>query len=127
MLSGLRVLVVEDEAVIAEDIGDMIREAEGEVVGPFASVRDARAFLKNNVAVDAAVLDLSVNDGTITPVLESLCARAVPVVVYSGGALPEDVRHRHPDLIALSKPVHPARLIAELRRAKGQVAVATQM
>jgi DNA-binding response OmpR family regulator len=123
MLSGLRVLVVEDEAVIAEDIGHMIRDAEGEVVGPLERVGDARALLKDNVAVDAAVLDLSLKDGAITPVLESLRARGVPVVVYTGGDVPEDVRRRHPDLVWLSKPVHPARLIAEIRRGSGKLTV----
>ena len=124
MLSGLRVLVVEDEPVVAEDIGETIREAEGEVVGPFASVQDARMLLKGNTAVDAAVLDVNLKDGKITPVLESLRARGIPIVVYTGASLPEDVRRRHPDLISLSKPVRPARVIAELRRASiGKLAV----
>ncbi|GEO18637.1 hypothetical protein MAE02_63330 [Microvirga aerophila] len=53
---------------------------------------------------------------SVTPVLEALSARGVPTVVYTGSAIPEDVRKRHPDLITLSKPVLPARLIGELRR-----------
>jgi CheY-like chemotaxis protein len=121
MLSGLRVLVVEDEPVTAEDIRQIVIEAEGEVVGPLASVREARALLKDQIAVDAAVLDVSLNDGMITPVLEALRARAIPVVVYSGGGVPEDLRRRHPDLVVLTKPVRPARLIAELRRASGKL------
>jgi DNA-binding NtrC family response regulator len=121
MISGLRVLVVDDESVVAFDIGEMIREAEGEVVGPFASVREARAILKDNAAIDAAVLDVNLKDGKITPVLESLRARGIPTVVYTGGTVPEDVRRRHPDLISLTKPVRPARLIAELRRASGKL------
>ena len=123
MISGLRVLVVEDEAVVATDIGEMIREAEGEVVGPCGSVREARALLKDAAAVDAAVLDVNLKDGQITPVLESLSARGIPTVVYTGGMVPDDVRRRHPDLISLSKPVRPARLIAELRRATGKLVV----
>ena len=121
MITGLRVLLVEDEPVVAFDIGEMIREAEGEVVGPFASVREARAILKDNAAVDAAVLDVNLSDGKITPVLESLRARGIPTVVYTGGTIPDDVRRRHPDLISLTKPVRPARLIAELRRASGKL------
>jgi CheY-like chemotaxis protein len=121
MISGLRVLVVEDEPVVAYDIGEMIKEAEGEVVGPFASVQEARALLKDNAPVDAAVLDVNLKDGKITPVLEALHARGIPAVVYTGGAIPDDVRRRHPDLISLSKPVRPARLIAELRRASGRL------
>ncbi len=121
MISGFRVLVVEDEAVVASDIAEMIKDAEGAVIGPFSSVQEARAFLKEKVPVDAAVLDVNLKDGTITPVLESLRARGIPTVVYTGGTVPDDVRRRHPDLVSLSKPVRPARLIAELRRASGKL------
>ncbi len=43
-------------------------------------------------------------DGSVTPILEALSARGIPTVVNTSGVVPEDVRHRHPDLIALSKP-----------------------
>ena len=121
MLSGYRVLVVEDEAIVAEDISEAIREAEGVVLGPFPGTREARDLLKRDSRVDVAVLDVNVRDGAITPVLEALHARHIPTVIYTGGALPEDVRRRHPDLTVLSKPIRTARLIAELRRVKGKL------
>ena len=123
MLSGFRVLVVEDEALIAEDLSDTIRRAEGVVVGPASTVREARALLKGGVAIDVAVLDVNVSDGTVTPVLEALRARHVPILVYTGRVIPDDIRRRHPDLTVLSKPVRPARLIAELRRVSGKLVV----
>jgi hypothetical protein len=55
----------------------------------------------------------------VTPILGALSARGVPTVVYTGGIVPDDVRQRHPELIALSKPVLPARLIGELRKVIG--------
>jgi DNA-binding NtrC family response regulator len=116
MLAGSRVLVVEDEPLLAETISDLLMEAEGVPVGPAASIREARQLIKDSRSLDAALLDVNLGDGVVTPVLEALSARGVPTVVYSGGAVPEDVRQRHPDLIALSKPVLPARLIGELRR-----------
>src|SRR5918997_3327768 len=121
MLSRYRVLVVEDEAIVAGDISEAIREAEGVVLGPCAGTREARALLKGDTLVDVAVLDVNVSDGPITPVLEALHARNIPTLVYTGGALPEDVRRRHPDLTVLSKPVRPARLVAELRRVRGKL------
>ena len=121
MLSGYRVLVVEDEAIVAEDISEAIREAEGVVLGPCAGTREARDLLKRDSRVDVAVLDVNVRDGAITPVLEALHARHIPTVIYTGGALPEDVRRRHPDLTILTKPIRTARLIAELRRVKGKL------
>ena len=73
--------------------------------------------MKGGTAVDAALLDVNLTDGEVTPVLEALRARRMPVVIYTGGSLPKGVLHRHPDLIALSKPIMSARLIGELRRA----------
>ena len=119
MLAGYRVLVVEDEPLVAEDLKALLAEAEGEPVGPASSVREAQHLIKDGPAVDAALLDVNLRDGLVTPVLEALSARGVPTVVYTGGAVPEDVRQRHPDLVALAKPVLPARLIGELRKAIG--------
>ena len=119
MLAGSRVLVVEDEALIALGISAMLTEAEGVPVGPAASVREARQLIRDVAVLDAAVLDVNLADGSVTPILEALSARGIPAVVYTGGVVPEDIRHRHPDLVALSKPVLPARLIGELRKAIG--------
>ncbi len=119
MLAGCRVLVVEDEPRVVETISDLLTEAEGVPVGPAATVSEARRLIKDNPSLNAALLDVNLGDGLVTPVLEALNARGVPTVVYTGAAVPEDVRQRHPDLIALTKPVLPARLIGELRRVIG--------
>ena len=120
MLTSYRVLVVEDEPAVAEHISDMLTEAQGVVVGPAGSVSDAQRLVAD-CALDAALLDLNLSDGAVTPVLEALMARGVPALVYSGFEVPPGIRKRHPDLVALSKPVRPARLIAELRRVMGQL------
>ena len=118
MLNGLRVLVVEDHPAIAMDIGDLIDRAGGEVVGPVGSLHEARQTVKADHAIDAAVLDVNLSDGDVTPVLESLRARKVGVVVYTGSAgLPSGVGERHPDIVVLQKPVQPGRLIGEIQRA----------
>src|SRR4051794_18876476 len=85
MLAGCRVLVVEDEALVAADIGAMLLEAEGILVGPAASVSEVRQLIKEGVALNAALLDINLSDGPVTPVLEALSARGIPTVVYTGG------------------------------------------
>jgi DNA-binding NtrC family response regulator len=120
MLAGCRVLVVEDEPHVAETITDLLTEAEGVPVGPAATVSEARRLIKESPSLNAALLDVNLSDGPVTPVLEALNARGSPTVVYTGSAVPDDVRQRHPDLIALSKPVLPARLIGELRKVIGK-------
>jgi DNA-binding NtrC family response regulator len=116
MLAGYRVLVVEDEPLVAEGLRDLLAEAEGLPVGPASSVREAQHLVKDGSAVDAALLDVNLRDRPVTPVLEALSAWGVPTVVYAGGVVSENVRQRHPDLITLAKPVPPARLIGELRK-----------
>jgi CheY-like chemotaxis protein len=75
MLSSYRVLVVEDEPAVAEHITDVLTEAEGIVVGPASSRAEAQRFVSEGGAIDAALLDLNLPDGPVTPVLEALFAR----------------------------------------------------
>ncbi len=116
MLDGARVLVVEDDPLVAETLSDLVEASGGKVVGPMVSMWEVTRNMPTLWA-DVAILDLNVTDGEITPVLERLIARQVPVVVYTGADLPPEVRSRHPDLVSLRKPVQPARLVGELRRA----------
>ena len=117
MLSGLRVLVVEDETVFATQLTQAIRDAEGEVVGPLSSAGEARALLKSG-DIDLAVLTGGLAAGEATPLVEALYARNVPFVLCSGEDIGSRVADRHPDLRPLRKPVDAARVLAELRRAR---------
>ena len=125
MLNGLRVLVVEDDPTIATDISDLIERAEGQVIGPVGSLREARQTVKADQSIDAAVLDVNLSDGDVTPVLETLRARKVGVVVYTGsGGLPSGVGERHPDIVVLQKPVQPGRIVGEIQRARRSASAA---
>ena len=116
LLAGMRVLVVEDDHVVATDVTDAIERADGEVVGPVSSLKEAGRVAKTD-AFDVAVLDVNLVDGEITPILESLHARKIPMLVYTGSGLPEKVARRHPDVRVLEKPVLPARLLGEIVKA----------
>ncbi|WP_457093893.1 response regulator [Microvirga sp. P5_D2] len=74
MLAGYRVLVVEDEPLVAEGLSDLLAEAERGPVGRASSVREARHLIKDRSAIDAALLDMNLGDGPVTPVLEALSA-----------------------------------------------------
>jgi DNA-binding NtrC family response regulator len=116
VLNGIRVLVVEDEALIAHELAEAITTAEGDLVGPYATARTAAAAVREE-RIDVAILDVNLADGDVTPVLEALSARHVPIIVYTAGEVPAAVRQRHPDLRILPKPVQTARVLAEIRRA----------
>jgi DNA-binding response OmpR family regulator len=110
-----RVLVAEDEFVIALEIEDTLRRAGYEVVGPAATAGEA-ARLAAAGPLDAAVLDLGLRDGTAIPAADVLAARGVPFVFLSGygrESLPGHLRGR----TVLDKPCTAERLPAALEEA----------
>ena len=118
MLDGAKVLLVEDDPATALMVESIIAEAHGEVAASCRTLGEARGFIGTGAGVDCALLDVHLPEGHSTPLLEALRHRNIPTVIYTGGGgLPEHVRTRHPDCKVLAKPVLPARLIAELRRA----------
>jgi DNA-binding response OmpR family regulator len=76
-----RILVVEDEYFIAQEIADALAGAGYAVLGPCPTVRQAMAHVE---ACDAAVLDASLRGESSLPVAEALAARAVPFAVVTG-------------------------------------------
>jgi DNA-binding response OmpR family regulator len=90
MLSGERVLVAEDECLIAMDLADLFETAGASVVGPAATVEEALRLLASE-PVDRASLDFNLADGEATPVLDMLASKGVPMIVYSGRGLSIDL------------------------------------
>jgi CheY-like chemotaxis protein len=111
-----RILVVEDEILIALFISEVLETAGFEVVGPLPTVSKALAQLAIPDCCDAAVLDASLRNESAVAVAKALVALGIPFVVatgYNQSQLP-------PELAAvpiLAKPVNTEELIAYLRRA----------
>src|SRR4051812_26531837 len=81
-LEGRRVLVVEDEYIVALDLEGMLLGLGCEVLGPVASIAQAQALLGRE-RPDVALLDLDLLDGLALPVAERLAGMGVPFVVCS--------------------------------------------
>ena len=83
VMTRFRVLVVEDEPLIACVIESMLDSLGCDIVGPVARLSEAL-----NVAAtepfDCAILDVNVRGGLITPVAEMLLDRGVPVLISTG-------------------------------------------
>jgi two-component SAPR family response regulator len=82
-LKGKRILVVEDEALIAVMVEDMLIEMGGEVVGPAATIDEALDLARTEL-LHVAVLDVNVRGQRIDPVAEALIERGVPVLFATG-------------------------------------------
>src|SRR5215204_7053949 len=108
-----RILVVEDEAMIAMLVEEMVLDFGSEVVGPAAKMDEALRFA-SDVSLDAAILDVNVGGAVVFPVADLLRAREVPIIFatgYGAGALPP----RFQNDPALSKPFSYETLAEALR------------
>lgn len=83
-LTERRILVVEDEYMIADELVSLLNRAGAKVVGPVASADDAMHLLATEHELDAAVLDVNLLGKTVWPVVEELLERGVPLVLSTG-------------------------------------------
>jgi DNA-binding response OmpR family regulator len=101
-LSGRRVLIVEDEAMIAMMIEDMLVDLGCEIVGPASQIAQALRVIESE-EFDAAILDVNLNGVQIFPVAEALRAKGVPFVFATGyGASGISIEYRN--RLVLQKP-----------------------
>jgi response regulator RpfG family c-di-GMP phosphodiesterase len=93
-LSGVSVLIVEDEIIIGMMLRDEITQAGGIAIGPVTSVADALKELGSQV-VDTVVLDAKLVDGSGAELAARLDERQIPFLVTSGyeaANLPRELR-----------------------------------
>jgi CheY-like chemotaxis protein len=79
-----RILVVEDEYFVADDLSRALSRAGMEVVGPVSEAGAALALLDRHGNIDGAVLDINLKGELIYPVADVLSARGVPFVFATG-------------------------------------------
>jgi len=111
-LKDCRVLVVEDDTLVAWDIEAMLQDAGGTVVGPVGKLAQAQALIAK-AEFDIALLDLNLGRDNSLPAADLLDEAGIPFVFLSGHSadfLPD--RHRHRPLVA--KPFNPPLLIAAI-------------
>lgn len=117
-LSGKQVLVLEDEALIALTLADMLGELGCSVVGPANTAAAALERLKQ-VTPDLAILDVNLAGLSSAPVAKALRLLGVPFVYCTGYA--EPALQIEPELLApmLTKPIDTLELAEALRKAIG--------
>jgi PAS domain S-box-containing protein len=116
----LRVLVVEDEAIVALEIEQNLQDAGFEVVGPAARVAEALELLKE-FGCDAAVLDINLGSETSEPIARMLSEKGTPFVTVSGYS-PEQRPSGFRGGAFLAKPLRAELLVTQLRQCTQQQA-----
>ena len=115
-LGHARILVVEDDFIVAFDLQTMLEEQGAEVIGPAASVAQARALL-SEAEPNIAVLDVNLNGELVFPLTEDLQQRGIPFVFATAYA---DDERLYPvnaqQAPRLAKPVLPNVLIRQIAK-----------
>ena len=83
MLSGAKILIVEDEFLIADVAAELLGELGATVVGPAANIAQAKAEIEKG-GLDGALLDMNLNGERSDPLMVLLKARNIPFVIASG-------------------------------------------
>lgn len=93
-LTGVRVLVVEDEMMVSMLLEDMLSDIGCTSIGPATRVERALKLIEN-AGFDVAILDVNLDGAETYPIADALAARSIPFVFASGytaGRLREDYR-----------------------------------
>lgn len=118
LLNGRRVLVVEDESLVAMLLETILEDMGCTPIGPAPTVEDGLAAVADEAAIDAALLDVNVAGRQVFPVAEALRARGVPFVFSTGygeGGLPDEWRGQ----ATIQKPFTEAAVRDALTKAMG--------
>lgn len=115
-LRGARIMIVEDELLIALDMESAFRDAGAEIVGPFTTVAAALDAAESE-PVSLAVLDVRLGRGTTEKVSDRLAQRGIPFLFYSGQALPPGMREKCSRAVFVDKPATQEELVGAAARA----------
>jgi CheY-like chemotaxis protein len=81
--TGRRLLIVEDELLIALELQSIVEQLGGTVVGPAGSAEGALQLLSDTTP-DAALLDVNLREARVTPVAQACRDRSVPFALVTG-------------------------------------------
>ena len=113
VFAGQRILVVEDEVMIAEYLADALEQEGAQVV---IAVRLQDALKRVEEHVTAAIIDPRLREGETAEVCHKLQARGIPFIVFTGYP---DVGPGYAAGLVIPKPASADRLVAELARLLG--------
>lgn len=116
-LDGMRILVIEDEFLIAMDIEQLCREHGAEDVVIMRSLNEIGADSFADQSFDFAILDVMISSGSTLDFAEHLRARNIPFVFSTGFDKSEEIFDALPDAEIVSKPYSSKALLQAMERA----------
>ncbi|MHA6345434.1 response regulator [Roseivivax sp. CAU 1761] len=115
-----RVLICEDEPIVALDLQFLVEDMGYEPIGPFSRVSDGERAARSQ-HVDAAILDVRLLDGEVFPVANALLEKNVELIFHSGHALSHEILAAYPNARCCPKPLS----TSQLTKALGDIVAAS--
>lgn len=115
-LLGKRILIVEDEGLVALEMQLAFEDEGADVVGPVQSLMRALEAVTHDRDIDLAVLDVDLAGENVYPVAELLHQRGVPFAFHTGHGSRAELGSLFPGATTFSKPTMPETLIAHLMK-----------
>jgi CheY-like chemotaxis protein len=113
-IQGSRILVVEDDYLVAQVLVDLLEDAGAEVIGPVGWIDEAIALIEDdNQKLDGAVLDVNLHGKKSYPVADALAARSVGFV-FATGYDAGIIESKYRDYPRCEKPFRQTALVAAL-------------
>lgn len=103
-LRDRRVLIVEDEYMLAQDLCHEVQDAGAVVVGLAPSIGKALDLISEQPDIDAAVVDVNLGGEMAYPVADALIARRIPFV-FTTGYEDGELQSRYPQVARCEKPL----------------------
>ena len=107
-MPGKRIMIVEDEALVAMLLSESVAELGFSVVGPFSKAAAAIAGMKDT-PIDVAILDINLAGETVYPVASLLREQGIPYIFVTGYGS-ESIDPEFVDIPVLQKPIERERL-----------------
>ena len=117
-LKGCRILIVEDEFIVASSLEMLLQTAGARIVGLAPCVDEALSVIESGVTIDIATVDMNLRGESAAPIADALAVRTVPFV-FMTGADDNPLFLRYPHVPRCAKPTDFVRfidvLLGELR------------
>ena len=112
-LAGRRILIVEDNFIIAAALARILKAHGAELIGPAGTVSNALALIADNELIDGAALDVNLAGEMVYPVASALRAKNVPIVFMTGYD-DDSIASGYTDFPCVQKPFTAERLMQAL-------------
>jgi DNA-binding response OmpR family regulator len=116
LLAGKRVLVVEDDDILAVTLAEELAAEGAKVIGPSATVADSLDVI-GRANLDSAIVDINLRGKAAFPVADALADRHIPFVFATGYLVAGHIPARHANVRRFEKPISPSIICRALEEA----------